>query len=143
MPFVSVTRLHLASRWHLPAFVFHSLRSVAQARRAPGYLGGWTSNDAEMGFWTATVWTGLDAMRAFRNSGAHLRAMPKLLGWCDVASFTHFEQEDASVPTADAAYERLTRDGHLSKVHAPSARQRAAARAGQSKPRSAQQWKPR
>ena len=92
VPLVSITRLHLAGRWRFPQFLFHSLRSIAQARRTPGYLGGWTSNDAENGFWTATVWENAAAMRAFRNSGAHLKAMPKLLHLSDQAAFTHFEQ---------------------------------------------------
>ena len=143
MPFVSVTRLHIASRWRFPQFMFHSLRSIAQVRRAPGYLGGWTSNDDENGFWTATVWESPEAMRAFRNSGGHLKAMPKLLHLSDQASFTHFEQRGVEVPTPDAAYDRLQRDGRLSKVNAPSARHLAGERVGRSKPRPPQRWAPK
>lgn len=143
MPFVSVTRLRLASRWHFPQFMFHSLRSIAQVRRSRGYLGGWTSNDRENGFWTSTVWESLDAMRAFRNSGAHLKAMPKLLGWCDQAAYTHFEQGGTEAPTPDAAYERLLRDGSMSKVNAPSAQHLAGERVGRSKPRPPQRWAPK
>ena len=143
MPVVSVTRLHLASRWHLPQFMFQSLRSIAQARRAPGYLSGWTANDSEDGFWTATVWQSLEAMRAFRNSGAHLKAMPKLLHLSDQASFTHFDQGETDAPTADAAYERLIRDGKLSKVNAPSPQHLAGEKVGRSRPLRRQHWTPK
>jgi heme-degrading monooxygenase HmoA len=143
MPIVSVTRLRLASKWHFPQFIFHALRSVAQARRSRGYMGGWTSNDEERGFWTATVWESLDAMRAFRNSGAHLKAMPKLLHLSDNASFTHFEQAGVDVPTPDAAYDRLLREGRLSKVKAPSAQHLAGERVGRTRPRSPQRWSPK
>jgi len=143
MPLISVTRLHVASRWHLPQFMFHSLRSIAQVRRAPGYLGGWTASDSENGAWTATVWQSLEAMQAFRNSGAHLKAMPKLLHLSDQASFTHFEQEGTDVPTADAAYERLKRDGKLSKVSAPSPQHLAGEAVGRTRPLRRQHWTPK
>jgi len=143
VPIVSVTRLHLASRWYFPQFIYHSLRSIAQARRTPGYLGGWTSNDAENGFWTATMWESVDAMRRFRNSGAHLQAMPKLLHLSDQAAFTHFEQGDAEVPTGDAAYDRLLKSGQMSKVNAPSPAHLAGERVGRTKPRAPQKWSPK
>ena len=143
VPIVSITRLHLARRWRFPQLLFHSLRSIAQARRTPGYLGGWTSNDAESGFWTATVWENLNVMRAFRNSGAHLKAMPKLLRLSDQAAFTHFEQIGSEAPTPDAAYERLEREGHLSKVNSPSPRHLAGERVGRSRPRGPQHWAPK
>jgi heme-degrading monooxygenase HmoA len=143
VPVVSVTRLHLPSRWKLPNFLFHSLRSIAQARRTPGYMGGWTANDSENGFWTATVWQSVDAMRAFRNSGAHLKAMPRLLHLSDQASFTHFEQAGTDAPTADAAYERLLSEGKLSKVNAPSAQHLAGERVGRTRPLRRQYWTPK
>jgi heme-degrading monooxygenase HmoA len=138
-----VTRLHITSRWRLPQFMFHSLRSIGQARRSRGYLGGWTSNDQEGGYWTATVWEDADAMRAFRNSGAHLQAMPALLRLSDQASFTHFEQAAADPPTPDDAYEHLRSNGRLSKVAAPSAAHLAEERVGRTPPRRGQYWGPR
>ena len=141
MPFVSVTRLHLASRWSFPRFLFYALASSKQARRSPGFLTGWVSNDGQLGFWTSTVWESLDAMRAFRNSGVHMKAMPKLLRWCDEASFTHWEQPDASAPDIDAAVDRLAREGKLSKVNKPSARHRARHIVSDPRPRAIQQLK--
>ena len=143
MPLISLTRLRLASWRHFPQFTWHSLRSIAQVRRAAGYLGGWTSRDAENGYWTATVWKSADAMLAFRNSGAHKKAMPKLLHMCDQASYTHFEQADAEPPTADVAYEVLRRDGKSSKVKSPSAAQLAGERVGRARPGAVQRWSPR
>ena len=82
----------------------------------------------------------MDAMRTFRNSGAHLKAMPKLLRMCDQASFTHFEQAGQDAPSPDAAYDVLLRDGKLSKVNAPSAEHLAGKTVGSTRPRVAQRW---
>jgi hypothetical protein len=141
VPVVSVTRLHLASRWSLPPFLYYALVCAKQARRSPGFIAGWLGNDGEYGFWTATVWDNLDAMRAYRNSGRHLKVMPRLLRWCDEASFVHWEQADANPPAADVAFERLSGDGKLSKVNAPSARHRAGEKVGVSNPRQTQRLK--
>jgi heme-degrading monooxygenase HmoA len=138
VPFVSVTRLHLASVWSFPGFLIYTLASSRQARRSPGFITGWLTNDSEWGFWTSTVWQSADAMRAFRNSGVHLKAMPKLLHWCDEASFAHWEQAADTPPGPDVAYERLAREGKLSKVAAPSARHQAGEKVGRVKPRPGQ-----
>ena len=141
MPVISVTRLHLASRWFFPQFVFYALASSKQARRSPGFLTGWTSNDGDFGFWTSTVWDSPETMRAFRNSGVHLKSMPKLLRWCDEASFVHWEQAEASAPDIDTAFDRLSRDGKLSKVHKPSARHQAGRTVSDRRPRATQRLK--
>jgi len=141
MPFVSVTRLHLASRWSFPLFVFYAFTSSKQARRSPGFLAGWLSNDGDLGFWTSTVWESREAMHAFRNSGTHLKAMPRLLRWCDEASFVHWEQPDASAPTPDLAFDRMSREGILSKVDNPSTRHRAGQTVSDVRPRAPQQLK--
>ena len=143
MPFVSVTRLHIASFWSYPGFLVYTLASSRQVRRAPGFMTGWLSNDSERAFWTSTVWQSADAMRAFRNSGVHLKAMPKLLRWCDEASFAHWEQEAGTPPEPDVAYDRLAREGKLSKVSAPSRRHQAGEKVGKVKPRRGQALRPR
>jgi hypothetical protein len=99
------------------------------------------SNDGAFAFWTSTVWQNLEAMRAFRNSGAHLKAMPKLLRWCDEASFVHWEQGDARVPDISAAFDRLLREGKLSKVLKPSARHQAGHTVSDARPRATRQLK--
>ena len=142
MPVVSVTRLHLASLWSLPGFLVYTLASSRQVRRSPGFIAGWLTNDSERAFWTSTVWQSTEAMRAFRNSGWHLKAMPKLLRWCDEASFVHWEQPGENLPVPEVAFERLRDEGRLSKVHAPSARQQARETVGRVRPPPGQTLRP-
>jgi hypothetical protein len=85
-----------------------------------GFLSGALALEPPLGFWTFTVWTDEKRMRAFRNSDPHMKPMPRLLHWCDGASYTHWLQDDASVPTPAVAFERLRDSGKLSKVNHPA-----------------------
>jgi heme-degrading monooxygenase HmoA len=78
MPFVSITRLRLRSWRFVPGFLWHALLSGRQARSAPGNLAALTLRDANLTFWTCTVWQDEAAMRAFMTSGAHRDAMSRL-----------------------------------------------------------------
>lgn len=120
MPFVSVTRLRLRSARYLPAFFFYAIRSQIQAKRADGSLSVQVLNDANLAFWTLTVWRDEAAMRAYMISGAHKAAMPKLLNWCDEASNGHWTQESATPPSWSDAHKRMIADGRRSKVNNPS-----------------------
>ena len=71
MAFISVTRLRLRSVRYLPPFLWHTLRSLLQAKRAPGNVSARTRRAADGAYWTLTAWDAPDAMRAYRNSGAH------------------------------------------------------------------------
>ena len=139
---VSVTRLQLRSLRYFPMFLWYAMASARQARRAPGFVGGWLGGESIKGNWTVTAWDSADAMRAFRNSGPHLKVMPKLLRWCDESAYTHWEQADAGVPSGAEAYERLAREGRLSKVLQPSASHAAGKRVGDKQPRGFQQLLP-
>ena len=57
--------------------------------------------------------------------GAHMKAMPKLLDWCDEASYVHWQQEGAELPSWAEAHRRMVTDGTLSKVKHPSPAQTA------------------
>ena len=125
MPLVSLTRLHLASWWRVVPFILESNASIRQARRADGFLRGAVGKEPGLGFWTATVWSDIDAMRAFRDSDAHKAAMPKFYRWCDEGAVVHWFQGDEALPEPAKALERLLRDGKLSKVQRPTDAHRA------------------
>ena len=121
MALISVTRLRLRSARYLPPFFWHVLGSTRQARRAPGFLGGQLAVEGNRGFWTITAWSDEAAMRAYRNAGAHRRAMPKLLTWCDETSVAHWQQDGPDLPDMPEALQRMLAGGRLSKVQHPSA----------------------
>jgi Domain of unknown function (DUF3291) len=120
MVFVSLTRLRLRSIRFVPVFALNAFRSVAQIRKSSGFRGGATLADRSWTFWTMTLWDSQENMRAFMNSGAHKRAMPRLLHWCDEASVAHWTQPDASLPSWTEANEKLRQLGRPSKVLNPS-----------------------
>lgn len=120
MIFISITRLRLRSLRFLPEFAIRSLRSTRQIRRSPGFLAGRFATEGLRGFWTITAWSEDAAMRHYRNSEDHGRAMPKLLAWCDEASLVHWPQEDAALPSPAEALRRMVEHGRLSKVRHPS-----------------------
>ncbi|HEX2100124.1 MAG TPA: DUF3291 domain-containing protein, partial [Candidatus Synoicihabitans sp.] len=117
---VSITRLRLRSARFLPGFAWHTWLSTRQVRRSPGFLGGYLAGGPGLAFWTVTVWTDQEAMRAFRSAGAHLSAMRKLIDWCDEAAVTHWDQPLTESPSAETASARLRGEGRLSKVRHPS-----------------------
>ena len=120
---ISITRLRIRRLRFLPAFMYHTLRSQKQLRRSPGFLRGYVALGPHFTFWTVTAWRDLDAMRAFRSAGAHLRAMPKLIDWCDEASVaTLTDVGETLIEPAEAA-RRLRQGGRISKVRNPSAAQ--------------------
>ena len=112
--------LHLRSLRYLPGFLWHTLQSARQVQRAPGFLGGVLAGDKALGSWTITAWTSEAAMRDYRNTDAHFRAMPKLLPWADEASFVHWEQESPPLPSMEETLRRLVTEGKRSKVNHPS-----------------------
>jgi hypothetical protein len=121
MLFVSLTRLRVRSLFYMLPFAWRAFRSVRQTERASGFLGGKALQEARNTFWTMTAWENESAMNAFRTSGAHRAAMPKLLGWCDEASVAHWVQETTELPTWAEAHQRMMKEGRPSKVHHPSA----------------------
>jgi hypothetical protein len=120
MAFISVTRLRVRSLLYLPQFIWRTLQSVRQTERASGFLGGRLLREARNAFWTMTAWEDEAAMNAFRGSGAHRGAMPKLLNWCDEACVVHWDQETAELPTWIEAHRRMVNEGKRSKVNHPS-----------------------
>jgi len=104
----------------MPPFLVSALLSARQARRAHGNLGMSLLRDANRAFWTLTAWHDEASMRAFMMSGAHRRAMPKLLDWCDEASLVHWTQDTDDLPDWREAHRHLLAEGRRSKVRHPS-----------------------
>lgn len=99
------------------------MRTNAQVASAPGFVGGAILPDRALTFWTMTAWNGAADMRAYITSGAHLKAMPKLLHWCDEASIVHWEQgerDGQDLPDWEEADRRMRADGRPSKVRHPT-----------------------
>lgn len=96
MTLISVTRLRIRSIRFLPMFIWDSIKSDKQAKRASGNLGSTLRAQSTTVFWTLTAWEDEASMRAFMRSGAHREAMPKLQNWCDEASVVHWHQDSAS-----------------------------------------------
>lgn len=119
--FASVTRLRVGSVRYLPAFLWLTFLSQRQVARASGFLGGRLLIDARLTFWTLTVWESEQDMKMFRGSGAHSKAMPRLVVWCDEAAYAHWMSSGGAVPPWQEAYEHLLQEGRLSRVAHPSA----------------------
>ncbi len=120
MPLVSITRLRVRSWRFLPMFFFYAFRSTRQASRSGGNLATRLLRDRNRTFWTATLWTSEKEMKQFMISGAHGRAMRKLIHWCDEAALVHWAQENAVLPSWLEAHARLQAEGRRSKVNHPS-----------------------
>jgi hypothetical protein len=125
MPLISVTRLRVRSIRYLLQFAWHAFASARQAQRAPGFLAGRIVREPGNIFWTLTAWKDATAMKAFRDTEAHKRAMPRLLDWCDEACVVNWEQESLVLPDWLESYERIVLGGRPSKVKHPSEAQLA------------------
>lgn len=120
MPFVSVTRLRIRSARFLPSFALQTYESIQQIKHAEGFKEGSLLADRSWTFWTMTVWDSEASMRRYMTEGAHRRAMPHLLDWCDEASVVHWTQPGEEVPAWTEADGRMRGSGRLSKVRHPS-----------------------
>lgn len=143
MPSLSVARLHLGSRRYLLPFGWNTLQIVRQVKRSEGFCGGALAGDPQKGNWTVTVWRDREAILRFRNGGAHLKAMRRLMNWCDEASFAHWDQAEVTLPDPGRLYERLRSAGRLSKVRNPSPLQAAGRTVADAPPRIQLALKPR
>lgn len=72
--YVSITGLRLKNRGYMLRFWWHAIRSMVQARKAPGNLSAETRTIDGVHH-TLSVWVDEQAMRTFLVSGAHLGAM--------------------------------------------------------------------
>jgi hypothetical protein len=120
MALISVTRLRIRSFIYLPQFLWDTHKSIRQAERSSGFLGGKLLVNAKKVFWTITAWKDEASMNAYRTGGAHRRAMPKLLNWCNEAAVVHWSQESLEIPSWQEVHQRMVEEGKRSKVNHPS-----------------------
>ena len=120
MPLISVTRLRVRSFLYLPGFLWDTMQSVRQVQRSSGFLGGRLLVNTNYVFWTMTAWQDEAAMNAYRTGGAHRKAMPKLLNWCDEAAVVHWTQDSPEIPEWQQVQQHMSEQGRLSKVNHPS-----------------------
>ncbi|WP_233581010.1 DUF3291 domain-containing protein [Acidipila sp. EB88] len=106
----------------MPGFMLHAVQANQQVSRAAGFQKGVLLWDRRWCFWTMTGWDSQESMRAFMTSGAHRKAMPRLMEWCDEASVAHWVQDEAALPEWTEADRRMRESGRASKVRQPSAR---------------------
>ena len=120
MSLVSVTRFRLRSIRFAPFFFLHANRTIAQIRKADGFVAGAVQRDAELAFWTMTVWRDEHAMRAYGASGAHRKAAPHLADWADDASVVHWSQPGSDLPDWPEAVRRLREEGRPLALRHPA-----------------------
>ncbi|MDX5985187.1 antibiotic biosynthesis monooxygenase [Sphingomonas echinoides] len=116
---VSVTRFRLRSVRFLPFFMLHANRTIAQIRKADGFLAGAVQRDSDHAFWTLSVWRDEPAMRAYGGSGAHRKAAPLLAEWGDEASVAHWTQPGSALPDWPDAVHRLRDEGRALSLNHP------------------------
>ena len=116
---VSVTRFHLRSVRYFPFFMIHANRTIAQIRKADGFITGAVQRDDRQAFWTLSVWRDERAMRAYGASGAHRTALPHLADWADEAGVVHWRQAGADLPSWPEAVRRLRDEGRSSRLRHP------------------------
>jgi hypothetical protein len=137
---ISVTRLRLRHWRFLPAFSLYTFRSARQTLKTDGFMAGQLANGPKLSYWTVTLWRDAEAMRQFRNSGAHLAAMPKLVDWCDEGAVAHTETDVRKLPTLEEAYRLLKEKGRVSPVRHPSPAHTRGETAGDTVPRGTVGW---
>ncbi len=125
MSLVSITRLRVRSWKYYPVFLFQALRSARQAASSDGNQSTRLLRDRHNTFWTQSVWSSEDAMKAFMLAGTHCSVMHSLLEWCDEAAVVHWSQEQSGPPSWQESYLRLKQQGRVSKVNYPSLDQQA------------------
>ena len=117
---VSVTRFRLRSLRFLPFFLLHANRTIAQIRKAEGFVAGAVQRDAELAFWTMTVWRDELALRAYSASGAPRKAAPRLAEWADEASVAQWRQAGDTLPEWTEGVRRLGEEGRALALRHPA-----------------------
>ncbi|RBW67952.1 DUF3291 domain-containing protein [Bacillus taeanensis] len=103
--FISVTRLHLRGKRKLPSFIWHTLQSMNQLKKAEGLTHSSFNKEGWLTYWTLTVWENKEDMKNYRNNGSHLKAMKIARKIADELESFHWEGE--TIPSWAESKERL------------------------------------
>ena len=118
MSVVYLTRLRLRSRWMIPRFFIANIPILLQLRKAEGFQGGGSIMEAHGVFWTMSLWTNTETMRAFKTCGAHGAVMPKNVDWSIESAGAGWDRD--TLPTWAEAHTHLVAHGHATRVRNPT-----------------------
>ncbi len=102
---IVATELHVKSFWKFFPFVRHSIRSMKQAKQAPGILHATASNGGWRIGYTLTAWKDKASMLQYRNTGPHKEAMQQIGNLSK--QYKTLVWEAADIPTWKEAKGRL------------------------------------
>jgi heme-degrading monooxygenase HmoA len=107
MTLVVATRMKVARARDVPAFFAMANAAARQSQRSPGFLGGRLRVERGRTFWTMSMWASGADMAAYRDSGVHREALPRLAGWAEEAFFTAWSAPDTDLPRWKDLREKL------------------------------------
>lgn len=116
MPYLTITRLRLKSRWMTPKFLIANEPIFQQLMNSDGYLDGKTLLDFGRGAWTLTLWKDAESMRNFYQSGAHRSMMPLLDHYADEGANRTVEVGQYTLPSWKKARDILAAGAKFSQL---------------------------
>jgi hypothetical protein len=121
---VVVTRLRLGDPALLDEFFADAVAAMEQAQKSEGNLGADALADADNAWWSVSVWSGREPMRAFVTREPHQAITGRLDHYCDEATFVDWEQESSELPDWQTNWRHLVADGKVAALtHATAANQ--------------------
>ncbi|MBG9783189.1 DUF3291 domain-containing protein [Shouchella lehensis] len=103
---VSITRLHLRGIHTLPTFTWMTVCSHFQIRKTKGLEHISYQKEGVLTYWTMSIWHSPEDMKAFRNHGAHFRAMKHSRQLADELQYIQFSTTTKTL-SWDECKERL------------------------------------
>lgn len=101
---VTVSELRIRNFFKMPVMIKYSAAAMKQAQSAAGNLHTWVGGGWLVGY-TITAWESMDAMKNYRNSGAHKEAMrhAKYIS----SKLRTYTWETEKIPSRKEAFEKL------------------------------------
>lgn len=89
----------------LPAFFWHTIKSIYQSKKVEGLLHSSFEKEGWDTYWTLTIWETKNSMKEFRNKGNHLKAMRVSRSIADELETINWEADNK--PSWEECKERL------------------------------------